>query len=68
MHNLYSKCVRSEAGGNWHNGKLGYHPSWLGDENMMLICKTVGNMNTNWGKYDNEYWLDLTWEPVRSMY
>ena len=47
MHKLHSKCVHSEGGGNWHNGKTGIKMSWLRDDNMMLICKTVGNMDTN---------------------
>ena len=48
MHNLYSKCVHSVRGGNWHNG-----------QSVKLMCKIVGNRNTNWSKYDHDILIGL---------
>jgi hypothetical protein len=48
MHNLHSKCVHSEAEGNWHIGNGNWDNILLiRYDNMMLICKTVGNMDIN---------------------
>ena len=35
-----------------------YSP-WLSDDNTKLMCKTVGNMDTNWGKYDHDLLIGL---------
>ena len=40
---------------------LGYHSSWLRDDNIKLICKIIGNMDTNWGKYDHDILSRLNW-------
>ena len=57
--------IHKNATSDFYNQMHNLDSKWLRDDNIMLIGKTVRNMDTNWGKYNHDILIRLNWRTSR---